>query len=432
MPFTLTMPKLSPTMAEGTIAKWHKKVGDFVDAGDLLLEISTDKATVEYNALDAGFLKKIVLTEGQKAQINEPIAIFTENENESISGYAPEGASPAKTVEAAKPQTLAKPQPQIAEPKRAAPKPTLQPTHRASEKGERVFASPLAKNIARERGVDLGHVRGSGPHGRVMSRDLEGVVQMPAIEAPREIPKQQAAPKQAPIVKTLPQELEEIPLTAMRKVIAERLQYSKQTIPHFYIRQEIEVSELVNLREQVKKLEKNFTINDFIIKAVALALRKHPEVNSGFNEEKEAIIRYPTVDISVAVTIQGGLITPIIRNADRKPIAEISQEIKLLASKAKEGKLKPEEFQGGSFTISNLGMFGVTDFQAIVNPPQAGILAVGTVQDKPVVKNGAIVPGKILSVTLSCDHRAIDGAEAAVFVKTLKELIENPVLFLTE
>jgi pyruvate dehydrogenase E2 component (dihydrolipoamide acetyltransferase) len=444
MPFTLTMPKLSPTMAEGTIAKWHKKVGDFVDSGELLLEISTDKATVEYNALDAGWLKKILLKEGAKAIINEPLAIFTEQEKESIDGYKPEGVSPEAAPMAAPkaaPVSVAQPKPQVTkqapapqpkpvpiETKRAAV--TTAPTAKAMpERSERIFASPLAKNIAKERGVNLGQVKGTGPHGRIMSRDLEmqNYQEQEVVEAqPATYNMPQAA------AKTLPLQEEEIPLTPMRRVIAERLQYSKSTIPHFYVRQEIDVSALVALREEVKKFEKNFTINDFIIKAVALTLRKHPEVNSGFNPEKEALIRYPTVDISIAVTIQGGLITPILRNADRKSLAQVSQEIKQLASKAKDGKLKPEEFQGGSFTISNLGMFGVTDFQAIVNPPQAGILAIGTIQDKPVVKNGAVVPGKILSVTLSCDHRAIDGAEAAQFVKTLKELIENPILFLTE
>jgi pyruvate dehydrogenase E2 component (dihydrolipoamide acetyltransferase) len=210
------------------------------------------------------------------------------------------------------------------------------------------------------------------------------------------------------------------------------LQYSKTTIPHFYVRQEINVEALAALREDVKRFERNLTINDFIIKATAVALKHHPEVNAGFHEERKTILRFNHIDIAVAVTIPGGLITPILHDADQKTIATISQEIKLLAAKAREGKLKPHEYQGGSFTISNLGMFGVTDFQAIINPPQAAILAIGTVRDTPVVKNGQIVPGKMLSATLSCDHRAIDGAEAAAFMQTLRQLLENPILFLSE
>lgn len=428
MPFTLTMPKLSPTMAEGTIAKWHKKVGDFVEVNDLILEVATDKATVEYNALDAGYLRKILAQEGQKIQVNQPLAVFTENQTESIDGYIPEAVVSKNDKAAPKVEQKAPARPSLApkpvEAAKPAPAPS-RPTQPAAS--ARVFASPLAKTLAKDKGMDLSQVKGTGPQGRIMSRDLAEATQAPVqTKAPKFEMNEQTHPI-APITG-----YEEVALTPMRKVIAERLQFSKSTIPHFYIRQEIEVSPLVEMRENVKKFEVNLTINDFIIKAVATALRKHPEVNCSFNEATESIIRFHAVDISVAVTIPGGLITPIIFQADQKPLAMISQEIKALAVKAREGKLAPEEYQGGSFTISNLGMFGVPDFQAIINPPQAAILAVGTIQDKPVVKNGQVVPGKILSLTLSCDHRAVDGMEAAQFMQTLKQLLENPILFLSQ
>lgn len=453
MPFTLTMPKLSPTMVEGTIAKWHKKVGEFAESGDLLFEVATDKATVEYNALDSGWIKKILKTEGQKAQVNEPLAILTEDEKESIVGYEPEGIAPPSKEPARKeaPRPAAKEeQPKAPIPQKLAPKPLniAQPVPKLESRLEskpesrydRTLASPLAKNIARHQGLDISQIQGTGPHGRVMSRDLEAFASRQEEPTQPQQTQQKQAQQKEPVSKakdipsqaTFPLEAEELPLSPMRKVIADRLQYAKSTIPHFYLRQEIEVTALVAMREEVKKFELNFTINDFIIKAVALALRKHPGVNSTFNPEKATITRIPTVDISVAVTISGGLITPIIANADKKPLAAISQEIKALAQKAKEGKLKPEEYQGGTFTISNLGMFGITDFQAIINPPQTAILAVGTIQEKPVIKNSTIVPGKVLSITLSCDHRAVDGAEAAHFIKTLRELLENPTLFLTQ
>lgn len=440
MPFTVTMPKLSPTMVEGIIAKWHKKAGDYVESGDLLLEIATDKATVEYNALDAGWVRKVLKQEGQKAQVNEPLAIFTEEKTESIEGYEPEGIATSAKAEAPLPKAASKPaakpvqsQAQPSTPKPAKTQvaearcaPSLQsapkPTCTASQKQppERVIASPLAKTLAKQQGIDLHRVKGSGPHGRITSRDLD-TVQEEITTSTYNTQEEIISP-----------EIEEHPLSPMRKVIGERLQYAKSNIPHFYLRQEMNVDQLVAFREETKKLERNYTVNDFIIKAVAVALKKHPHVNCGFNPDTQAIIRYPTVDLAIAVTIPGGLITPILKHADAKPLSRLSQEIKHLASKAKEGKLQPHEYQGGSFTISNLGMFGITDFQAIINPPQAGILAIGTVQDKPVVKNGVVVPGKVLSITLSCDHRAIDGAEAAQFIQTLKQLIENPILFLSE
>ncbi len=403
MPFTVYMPKLSPTMTEGVIAKWHKKEGDRVESGDVLLEISTDKATVEHAALDEGYLRTIIGKEGDKVQVNDPIAIFTESADESIEGYTakPLGQKAPKAAEAA--------------PKKEAVQ-AAKEEKKVTE--ERILASPLAKKLAKDKQIDLSQVEGSGPRGRIMSRDLE--------KAPQAAVSAVKAPLKAREATTFE------PLTPMRAVIGARLQESKSTIPHFYVRQEIDAQPISQLREELKRLEKNVTINDFIVKAVAIALKKHPEVNSGYDAQKKAAIRYAHTDISVAVTIPGGLITPIVMDASNKSLSEISQEVKLLAAKAREGKLKPEEYQGGSFTISNLGMFGIDEMTAIINPPQGAILGVGAASDVPVVKNGQVVPGKRMTLTLSCDHRIIDGAEAAQFMRTLRQLIENPILFLSE
>lgn len=401
MPFTVYMPKLSPTMTEGVIAKWHKQVGDFVESGDVLLEISTDKATVEHAALDEGYLRAIIGQEGEKIDVNAPLAVFTASKEESIDGYKATalGEAPKAEMTSSAPATKA-----------AAPV--------AVKRDAKVAASPLAKKLAKERGIDLTNVAGSGPSGRIMSRDLaQGAAQM-------------AAPAVA--LCQAEQTIVEEALSPMRKVIAQRLQESKSTIPHFYVRQEVDAAPIVALREELKKLELSYTVNDFIIKACAIALKKHPEINSGFDSKSQKALRFSRVDICVAVTIQGGLITPIVADAAKKSLSTISQEVKQLASRAREGKLQPQEYQGGSFTISNLGMYGVNDMTAIINPPQGAILGVGAAQDVPVVKNGQIVPGKRMSLTISCDHRVIDGAEAAQFMRTLKQLIENPILFLSE
>lgn len=392
MPFTVTMPKLSPTMETGSIAKWHKKEGEHVKAGDVLLEVSTDKATVEHSALDEGWLRKILVTEGKEAAVNEPIAIFSEEEAENIEGFKPEGATEKAVTPEVKKTTVVAQQPVREE--------------------ARVFASPLAKKIAKERGIDLSQVQGTGPSQRIVSRDLESV-------------------KKVPAVPQLPSgTFEELPLSPIRKVIAQRLQEAKATIPHFYVQQAIDAEKLVALREQLSNLEVKISINDCMIRACALALREHPNINCGFNVANQTIIQFKTIDISVAVNVESGLITPIVPLADTKSLQEISREIRALAKKAKEGKLQPREFQGGSFTISNLGMFGVTDFQAIINPPQAAILAVSGIHNQPVIREGAIVPGKIMNVTLSVDHRVIDGVQAAEFIKSLQKIIENPVSLL--
>lgn len=390
MPFTLTMPKMSPTMEEGAIAKWHKKVGDYVEAGDLLIEVATDKATVEFNALDAGWLRKIIVPENGEATVNQPIAIFSEEENESIEDV---NATPAPTIVKVAPA--------------AAPAEVVvsEPVQKKGDQGTRVAASPLAKKLAKAQGIDLTGIQGTGPNQRVMSRDLTAS-------------------------KPVTRETVEEALTPMRKVISQRLQEAKATIPHFYLRQAVDIENLLNMREQLKHSHIAVTINDLIVKACALALAKHPNVNSGFNAAKNSILRFGSIDISVAVTVNGGLITPIVKGADQLNVTEISRQIKDLSSRAKAGKLQEHEYKGGSFTVSNLGMFGITEFAAIINPPQAAILAVAGIQEVPVVKNGQIVPGKVVNLTLSADHRVVDGVAGAEFLQSLKKILENPIILM--
>ncbi len=427
MPFTVTMPKLSPTMEEGTIAKWHKKEGDKVEAGDLLIEVATDKATVEYNALDEGYLKKILVKEGGGAVINQPIAIFTATAKESIEGYEPEGVSVAMPTKTA--PTPEKKREEAA-PKTAAPtmqQPAFVPEQPLedyefefpTESVSRHPASPLAKKLAREKGVDLSTVKGTGPHGRVVSRDLDlGQPDQVVAFGRRDLPE------------VPPGTFEETPLSPMRKAVGTRLQQSKSYIPHFYVRQEIDAEPLFYIREQLKEANVKLSVNDFVIRASALALRTHPVINSGFNSVNQSIISFKTIDISVAVSVEGGLITPIVRHADFKNLGQISVEVKELAARAKAGKLDPQEYKGGSFTVSNLGMFGVTEFAAIINPPQAAILAVGGIEECVRLKNGKPAAGKRMILTLSADHRVIDGAEAAKFLKTVQKYLEGPAMLI--
>lgn len=431
MPFTLTMPKLSPTMEEGAIAKWHKKEGEYVESGELLLEVATDKATVEHNAIDSGWVRKILIPEGKAAIVNQAIAVLTEEKSESIEGYQPQGAEPAKRAAQEAPtedgeveekrEVPSKPRVEM---RQAAfvPEPPITKFERPQQIGvpnKQIKASPLARKLAKEKGLDLSTVSGTGPGQRIISRDLEKA--QPAGEmmfGRRETP-------QLP-----PGSYEEEPLSQMRKVIAQRLQDSKSFVPHFYVQVTVDAQPIVNLREQLVQFELKPSFNDLVVRACALALRKHPEVNSGFNSVNQTIIRFKTIDISVAVNLPEGLITPIVRHADFKNVGELSAEIRQLAKRAKEGKLDPQEYKGGSFTVSNMGMYGVTDFQAIINPPQAAILAIGGILDTPVVRDGSIVPGKILNLTLSVDHRVIDGVKAAEYLKTLKKYLENPAALL--
>ncbi|MCC5831797.1 MAG: pyruvate dehydrogenase complex dihydrolipoamide acetyltransferase [Chlamydiales bacterium] len=420
MPFTVTMPKLSPTMEEGTIAKWHKKEGQYVNADELLLEITTDKATVEHNALDEGWLRKILLPEGSTAHVNEPLALFTAEENESIEGFETkkptEQAEENPEEEEKAAETPSKPAPTAALQQPAfVPEPPLKGAELEQRAGK-MHATPLARRLAKERGLDLSTVKGSGPGGRITSRDLGNAQPAGLVTFGR-----QESPQIAP------GSYEEIPLTPMRKVVGRRLQESKSFIPHFYVKQTINAEPIVALREQLKRLGLKITFNDMVLRACALALREHPQVNAGFNSVNQTLIQFKTIDISIAVTLEGGLITPIVRHADYKNLGQLSLEVRALADRARKSKLKEHEYKGGSFTISNLGMYGITEFTAVINPPQAAILAIGGIEDQPVIKNGAVAPGKELSLILSVDHRVIDGALAAQFMKTVQHLLENPV-----
>ncbi len=431
MPFTLTMPKLSPTMEEGTITKWRKKEGDFIKAGEVLIEVATDKATVEHSVLDDGFLRKILIKEGESAIVNQAIAIFTEKKEESIEGYKPEGATPAAQAPV---EVVAAPSSALVAPTTKAPsgsslqqpsfvpEPPLEhytfpiPT---DEIGDRLFVSPVARRLASERGIDLTTIKGTGPHGRILERDLPmGQPSAVVTFGRREVPHEK------------PGAYEEVPLSPIRKVIGQRLQEAKTFIPHFYETQEILADRLVQVRAELASIGLKVTYNDLVLRACALSLREHPKVNCGFHSVNQSIIQFKTIDISVAVSLEAGLITPIIRHADFKNVGQISAEMKSLAERAKAGKLSREEYTGGSFTVSNIGMFGITEFKAIINPPQAAILAVGGIIDQPVVKGGHVVPGKVMKVTLSADHRVLDGTDVAKFLKTLQKFLENPSLLL--
>ena len=432
MPFTVTMPKLSPTMEEGTIAKWHKKVGEKVQSGELLVEVATDKATVEYNALDEGYLRKILVSEGGHAIVNQPIAIFTIQSNESIEQYQPEGSMPSEKKGPSKPETTkekkleAKAAPSMAggvmQQPAFIPEPPLEKYEFPFPVGSaprRVAASPLAKKLAKDKGLDLTTVKGSGPSGRITSRDLDLAQPAQTISFGR---------RETPT--DLPGTFEEMALSPMRKVIGQRLQQSKSFIPHFYVRQEIDAEPMIHARDQLKNGGLKVTFNDFIVRACALALREHPNVNSGFHSVNQTILHFKTVDISIAVSVEAGLITPIIRCADYKNLGEISAEVRELAARAKLGKLQPEEYKGGSFTISNLGMFGISDFVAVINPPQSAILAVAGIEECIRVRQGAAVIGKKMNLTLSADHRVVDGADAAKFLKTIQKFLENPAILI--
>lgn len=429
MPFTLTMPKLSPTMEGGTIIKWHKKEGDQVKSGELLFEVATDKATVEHEALDGGFLRKILVPEGGEALVNQAVAIFTESKDESIEGYQieevakkeealqEEGAPEGEKKEASPPKSAATGMTQVNFPI----EPPLEDYtfEFDTEMKDRLAASPLAKKLAKEKGIDLTSIKGSGPDGRVMSRDLDmGEPDLPVNFSVGLKPTEK------------PGSYTEEPMTPMRKAIGLKLQASKTFVPHFYVQQDIDVKPMITLRGQLKEGGIKVTFNDFIMRGVALALREHPNVNCGFDAAESKIIHFKTIDIAVAVSIPEGLITPIVRHVDYKNLGQISAEVKHLATLAKEGKLQTEQYRGGSFTLSNLGMFGIHDFQAIINPPQVSILSVGGIRDCPVIKNGEVVPGKRMMISLSSDHRVIDGADAAKFIVTVQKYLENPSILL--
>ncbi len=430
MPFTLTMPKLSPTMEEGLIVKWRKRIGDRIQPGEVLLEVATDKATVEHQALDEGWMRRFLVQEGENALVNQPIAVLTETPTESLEGYtlpivAPEAISSEENFPPTRPSEelpKAKGGVLFTQPL-FTPEPPLEDyvfEYPLEEAERRVLASPLAKKLAKDKGLDLGSIKGSGPNQRIMSCDLAKA---------QPLGLGHFNPRKKPTLR--PGSYEERPLSPMRKIIAQRLQESKSFIPHFYVTQVIDVEALLSIREQFHSFDVKVSINDWMVRACALALRQHPMINSGFNSASQSIIRFQTIDIAVAVSVDSGLITPIIRHADYKNLGELSSEIRWMAARAREGKLHSADYKGGSFTLSNLGMYGISTFQAILNPPQAAILAVGGIQEVPVVRHGTVVPGKTLTLTLSADHRVIDGSEAARFLQTLKKMVENPAILLT-
>jgi len=428
MAINILMPALSPTMTEGKLAKWHVKEGDKVTSGKVICEIETDKATMEVEAVDEGVIGKIVVPEGTEGvAVNAVIAILVE-EGEAV----PAGdAKPASPAPAAKPA----PAPAPAAAPAAAPQAAAAPAK--THDGGRVFASPLAKRLAAESGLDLSKISGSGPHGRIVKEDVEHAAKAgtakPAPQAPAPAAAPAAKAPAAPQFVVPGEATTKIPHTSIRKVIARRMSESKQTVPHFYLTVDYEIDALLEARKAINALaEKSkgskVSVNDMVIKACAMALRDHPDVNASWSEE--AMIQYNAVDIAVAVATDRGLVTPIVRNADLKGLGRIASDMKDLASRAREGKLKLDEFQGGGFTISNLGMFGIKDFLAIINPPQAAILAVGAGEERVVVRNGQMVIRNIMSCSLSVDHRVVDGALGATFMQTLRSYIEQPATML--
>ena len=455
MPIEILMPALSPTMTEGNLAKWLKHEGDEVHSGDVLAEIETDKATMEVEAVDDGRIGKLLVPEGaQGVKVNQPIALLLGEDEDSSALAKFAGPASAPAVSAA---PIPPPDRENAPPAEAAAPPLAV----GNGHDRRIFASPLARRMAQQAGLDLTAISGSGPQGRIVKSDVEAA--LTATRAPVAAP---AAPLAGPAAaRATAQPIEPIPATilskervialvgnlpyterplnAMRRVIARRLTESKQTVPHFYLTIDCEIDELLRFRSDLNAKSSSqsspaggggqgggyrISVNDFVIRAAALGLRQVPAANASWSDE--AILQWDTVDIAVAVALDDGLITPIVKHADRKGLAAIANETKDLAARARAGKLKLEEFQGGTFSISNLGMYGVRDFAAVINPPHGGILAVGAGEQRPVVKDGALAVATVMSCTLSCDHRAVDGAVGAQFLAAFKKLVEDPLTML--
>lgn len=400
------MPKLSDTMTEGVLAKWHKKVGDKVKAGDVLAEIETDKATMEFESFQDGILLHQGVAEGTTAPVDSILAILGK-EGEDISALLSDSGAP-KT--ATKSEVKEEVKETNSEQKASAP--TAQ-----SNSTDRIKASPLAKTIAKERGIDISQVPGSGDGGRIVKKDVENF-------------KGTAAASKPSASNVVGQEsYDEVPLSQMRKTIARRLSESKFSAPHFYLTMEIDMDNAIAARKAIIESGAKISYNDLVVKAAAMALRKHPKVNSSWLGDK---IRYNHhVHIGVAVAIEEGLVVPVIKFADSKTLTQIGEEVKYFAGKAKDKKIQPADMEGNTFTISNLGMYGIEEFTAIINPPDSCIMAVGGIKQTPVVKNGQIVPGNIMKVTLSCDHRSVDGASGSEFLQTFKQYMENPILMLS-
>ncbi len=450
MPINILMPALSPTMEKGNLAKWLKKEGDAVKTGDVIAEIETDKATMEYEAIEDGTLAKIVVPEGTNdVPVNQLIAVMAEDGEDvkAAASAAGKAAPQAKPAEAPKPAT---PAPSAAAPavqaRPPAPSAAPSPAPSAAANGhatDRVFASPLARRLAKEASIDIGRIQGSGPHGRVIARDVAKAKEGGGLRAP-------AAPAGAPSPMIAPSMSDQqiralyedgsydvVPHDGMRRTIAQRLTASVQTIPHFYLTVDCDIGKLLDAREEINatapkekdgKPAYKLSVNDFVIKALALALQKVPDANVSWTEG--GMLKHKHSDIGVAVAMPNGLITPIIRGAEAKSLSAISSEMRDLALRARDRKLKPHEYQGGTTAVSNLGMYGIKDFTAVINPPHATILAVGTGEERAVVRDGKIVAAHIMSVTMGCDHRAVDGALGAVLISAFRSLVENPVMML--
>jgi len=431
MPTQVLMPALSPTMTEGNLAKWHKKEGDKVKAGDILAEIETDKATMEFEAVDEGTLGRILVPEGTKGvQVNQPIAVIL-GDGEKTSDITASAASPPKA---------AAPAPSVPKPALAAavagaaavrPAPTPAPIPRPSAAlppraafARRVFVSPLARRLAEKSNIDLSRLSGSGPHGRIVKADVEAALTRgPAAPAEPTYPKAKIVAEAGNIAFT------EIPHTNIRRVIAKRMTDSARNIPHFFLTVDCEIDALLKVRADLADTKSlKLSVNDFVIRAAALALKQYPAANASYSDE--AILRWSQVDIAVAVALEDGLITPIVKNADQKKVDVISAEMKDMGLRARAGKLKLTEFQGGTFSISNLGMFGIREFTAVINPPQACILAVGVGEKRAVVKHDQLAVATVMSCTLACDHRVLNGAEGSQWLQIFKKLIEEPAALL--
>jgi pyruvate dehydrogenase E2 component (dihydrolipoamide acetyltransferase) len=457
MPINILMPALSPTMEKGNLAKWLKKEGEKVKPGDVIAEIETDKATMEVEAVDEGTLAKIVVPEGTAdVPINQLIAVLA-GEGEDVKAAAAQAGAGAAPKAATAPKPSAPP----AQPAQAAPAPAAKPAtpppparaqpiaappaapaKPAADGHGRVFSSPLARRLAKDAGIDIARIAGSGPHGRVIARDVAAAKGGAALKAPAALPAGATVPAIAPSmsdqqIRALYEEgsYEVVPHDGMRRTIAQRLTASVQTIPHFYLTVDCAIGKLITAREEINttapkdkegKPAYRLSVNDFVIKALALALQRVPEANVSWTEG--GMLKHKHSDIGVAVALPAGLITPIVRNAEAKSLSAISNEVKDLVARARARKLKPHEYQGGTSSVSNLGMYGIKDFTAVINPPQSTILAVGAGEERAVVRDGKIEAAQMMSVTMSCDHRAVDGALGAELIGAFKRLIENPVL----
>jgi pyruvate dehydrogenase E2 component (dihydrolipoamide acetyltransferase) len=446
MPIELLMPALSPTMTEGKLAKWSKKEGDPVKAGDVIAEIETDKATMEFESIDDGTMGKILVPEGaENIAVNQPIAILLE-EGEDKSALAELAKAPMKKAESppadvkphVPPKPAAAPVAEAPAGKRPPPSAVVSAPPTEPAKG-RTFVSPLARRLAAQAQLDLGSITGTGPHGRIVQHDVEAAIKRGPSRAPAVTSATPVAGSATPAGTALSKAqvfalsgdtpYTEIPMTGMRRTVARRMVEAKTTVPHFYLTVDCDIDPLMRMRSELAEAGgAKLSVNDFIIKAAALALRKIPRANASYSDE--AILLWNEVNVAVAVALDDGLITPIVKNADTKRLPEISAEMRDLGARARSGKLKLAEFQGGTFSLSNLGMFGIKDFAAVINPPHGCILAVGVGEPRPVVKNGAIAVATVMSCTLACDHRVVDGAVGAQYLAEFKKFIEHPAILL--